>query len=121
MLFTQKVAFTLLKKGERGLGMLVDYTSQIIAEAAADFILQQGGWVITDPMAKKNHYLLLKSPPPTSNKFYFIYSIYIDKSGYVMNLGFSCHSLLPFSLLLGSAVWCTHFHDLAPLINSVLV
>ena len=70
MLFTQKVAFTLLKKGERGLGMLVDYTSQIIAEAAADFILQQGGWVITDPMAKK--IIICCSNPPRPHLTNFI-------------------------------------------------
>ena len=43
--FSQRLTLGLLQKGERGLGKLMDYSVRLIEDKAAEFIINQGGWV----------------------------------------------------------------------------
>ena len=45
LLYSQHVALHLAKEGRTRLHRVVDYTVQLLADTAADFIIQQGGWV----------------------------------------------------------------------------
>ncbi|XP_070538055.1 bcl-2-like protein 13 [Ptychodera flava] len=42
--FSRHLAFGLVKKGERSIGQLTEYSVQLIEENMANFIVEQGGW-----------------------------------------------------------------------------
>ncbi|XP_069129260.1 uncharacterized protein [Argopecten irradians] len=44
MVYGQKAAWRLVERGHQGIGNLVDYTSRLVADRAAEFIIRQGGW-----------------------------------------------------------------------------
>ncbi|KAK3603526.1 hypothetical protein CHS0354_027943 [Potamilus streckersoni] len=44
LVFSQSLVWHSLQCGQRKLGHLIEYTSQLLAELAADFIIKQGGW-----------------------------------------------------------------------------
>ncbi|XP_060079652.1 uncharacterized protein LOC132559062 [Ylistrum balloti] len=44
MVYGQKAAWRLVENGHQGIGNLVDYTSRLVADRAAEFIIKQGGW-----------------------------------------------------------------------------
>ncbi|XP_067675788.1 uncharacterized protein [Haliotis asinina] len=44
LLFSQGVAFRMATAGGRGISNIVDYSVKVLADLAADFIIQQGGW-----------------------------------------------------------------------------
>jgi len=45
LLFSQRVAFSLLSQGHRRIGNLADNVTRFIEDHAADFIIRNGGWV----------------------------------------------------------------------------
>ena len=45
LLLGKRVAYEVYNRGERGIRDVVDYTSQVISNQAADFIIEKGGWV----------------------------------------------------------------------------
>ena len=47
LLYSQQVALHLAQTGHRGLHKVINFTVQLLADTAADFIIRQGGWVCT--------------------------------------------------------------------------
>ena len=45
MVFGQKMVWKALEKGQKQFGGLVDFSAQLVADVAADFIIREGGWV----------------------------------------------------------------------------
>lgn len=45
MLLGQRITFSLLSRGERGISSLVDNLARVIGDYAAEFIVSRGGWV----------------------------------------------------------------------------
>ena len=45
MVFGQKMVWKALEKGQKQFGSLVDFSAQLVADVAADFIIREGGWV----------------------------------------------------------------------------
>lgn len=45
LLYSQYVAFQLASSGHRGLRRIIDYTVQLLADTASNFIINHGGWV----------------------------------------------------------------------------
>lgn len=44
MVFGQKIIWGAVQQGHTHFGNLIDYSSQLVADVAADFIIKQGGW-----------------------------------------------------------------------------
>lgn len=45
LLFSQRLAFSMLLQGHSRIGNLADNTTQFIEDHVADFIISNGGWV----------------------------------------------------------------------------
>lgn len=44
MVFGQKMVWKALERGQKQFGSLVDFSAQLVADVAADFIIREGGW-----------------------------------------------------------------------------
>lgn len=45
MVFGQKMVWKALERGQKQFGSLIDFSAQLVADVAADFIIREGGWV----------------------------------------------------------------------------
>lgn len=64
--YSQQVLIKLYRRGERGLTDLFSYSTKLVMDVAADFVIREGGWVSRDNNLYKLYKLYLYTETTTN-------------------------------------------------------